>query len=119
MIQFENHLGVIDISKDYFVNLIGEAAVNCFGVAAMAPVNVRQGLLERVFRKEAGDFSKGLRIRTKNQRLLIDLHIIVAYGTNIAAIVKSITHKVRYTVEDKTGFQVARVNVYIDGMRTK
>ena len=25
MIKFENHLGVIDISKDYFVNLVGEA----------------------------------------------------------------------------------------------
>ena len=54
----------------------------------------------------------------RNQKLVIDLHILVAYGTNISAIVKSITHKVRFTVEEKTGFQVARVNVFIDGMRT-
>ena len=40
------------------------------------------------------------------------------YGTNVSAIVKSIMHKVSYTVEDVTGIQVDHVNVYVDGMRT-
>ena len=33
MVKFENHLGVIDISHDYFINLVGSAVVDCFGVA--------------------------------------------------------------------------------------
>ena len=117
LVKFENHLGVIDVSQDYFVGLVGDAVVSCFGVAAMSNADVRQGLLERLLRRESPD--KGIRVRVKNQKLYIDLHIIVSYGTNISAIVKSIMHKVRFTVEDKTGFQVARVNVFIDGMRTE
>lgn len=117
MIKFENHLGVIDISKDYFVNLVGDAVVSCFGVAAMAPSTAGQSLRDRIFRGRE-DIDRGIRVRVRNQKLVIDLHIIVTYGTNISAIVKSITHKVRFTVEEKTGFQVARVNVFIDGMRT-
>lgn len=117
MIKFENHLGVIDISQDYFVNLVGNAVVSCFGVAAMSHTDVRQGFLERLRKKESPD--KGIRVRVKGQKLYIDLHIIVSYGTNISAIVKSIMHKVRFTVEEKTGFQVARVNVFVDGMRTE
>lgn len=119
MIQFENHLGVIDISRDYFVNLVGDAVVSCFGVAAMSHTSARQSLRDRLSRRDGDRIDKGIRIRTKNQKLLIDLHIIVTYGTNISAIVKSIMHKVRFTVEEKTGFEVARVNVYIDGMRTE
>lgn len=42
---------------------------------------------------------------------------MVTYGVNISAIVQSIIHKVRYTVEDATGMEVAKVNVYVDGMR--
>lgn len=117
MVKLENHLGVIDISHDYFVNLVGNAAVNCFGVAAMATTGAKQGLLQKL--KSHDSIDKGIRVRVKNQKLFIDLHIIVTYGTNISAIVKSIMHKVQYTVEEKTGFDVARVNVYIDGMKTE
>lgn len=115
MIKLENHLGVIDISHEYFVNLVGNAVVNCFGVAAMSTVDAKQGLVQKLKKKETLD--KGIRVRVKNQKLVIDLHIIVTYGTNISAIVKSIMHKVQYIVEEKTGFPVARVNVYVDGMQ--
>ena len=47
------------------------------------------------------------------------MHIIVTYGLNIAAIVKSIVNKVRYTVEDATGLDVLKVNVYVDGMKAE
>lgn len=117
MIKFENHLGVIDISRNYLANMVGSTVVSCFGVAAMSNADVRQGLLNRLLKRESP--TKGIGIRVKNQKLYIDLHIIVSYGTNISAIVKSIMNKVRFTVEDKTGFQVARVNVFVDGMRTE
>ena len=116
MIKFENHLGVIDISHDYLVNLVGNTAASCFGVAAMSNATPRQSLMERLFGSDPLD--KGIRIRVKNQKLVIDLHIIVTYGTNISAIVKSIMHKVRFTVEDCTGFVVSRVYVFIDGIKT-
>lgn len=117
MVKFENHLGVIDISHDYFVNLVGNAATSCFGVAAMSHASAKQSLREKFNKQNTAE--KGIRVRVKNQKLVIDIHIIVTYGTNISAIVKSIMHKVRFTIEEKTGFDVGRVNVFIDGMRTE
>lgn len=117
MIKFENHLGTIDIAHAYFVNLVSNAVMNSFGVAAMANSSVQQSLLERITKRDPID--KGIRVHVKNQKLIIDLHIIVTYGTNISAIVKSIMHNVRFTVEEKTGFSVARVNVFVDGMKTE
>ena len=63
------------------------------------------------------DDSRGVVIRVQEDSLVIDLHIEVTYGTNISAIVKSITHKVCYTVEDITGIHVAAVNVFVDGLK--
>ena len=117
MIKIENHLGVIDISHEYFVNLVGNATVSCFGVAAMSNPDAKQGIMAKLTKKD--DIDKGIRVRIKNEKLVIDLHIIVAYGTNISAIVKSIMHKVEFTIQEKTGFTVARVNVFVDGMRTE
>lgn len=44
MIKFENHLGSIEISQDYFANLVGHAASECFGVAGMVESTASQGL---------------------------------------------------------------------------
>lgn len=47
----------------------------------------------------------------------IDLHISVMYGVNVSTIVKSIIHKVRFAVEDETGFTVDKVNVFVDAVK--
>ncbi len=58
-------------------------------------------------------------MRSENDKLIVDLHISVIYGMNISAIAKSIVNKVRYTVEEATGLDVKKVNVYVDGMKTE
>ena len=63
--------------------------------------------------------NRGVKIKYQKSKLIIELHIIVNYGTNISAIVKSIIHKVRYVVEEATGISVARVNVFVDSMTVK
>ena len=115
MIKFENHLGAIEISQDYFANLVGHAASECFGVAGMVESTASQGLRYILKKDEAQD--KGVKVRTVAGGLIIDLHIAVTYGVNISAIVKSIVNKVRYTVEEATGLQVAKVNVFVDDMK--
>lgn len=117
MVKLETHLGETNISQEYFANLVGHAASECFGVSGMAVTNATQGLRSIITQKEAPD--QGVRVRLLNGRLVVDLHIIVTYGVNIAAIVKSIVNKVRYTVEEATDMEVARVNVFVDSMKTE
>jgi uncharacterized alkaline shock family protein YloU len=50
-------------------------------------------------------------------KVSIDLHIIVEYGTNISAIADNIISTVKYTVEDQTGLEVENVNIFVDGVR--
>ena len=116
MIKMENHLGVISVSHEYFVALVSRAASHCFGVVGMANRNATQSLFS-LMQREPED--KGVRVRLQNGNLIIDLHILVMYGVNISAITNSIMSKVRYTVEEATGFNVARVNVFVDGMKAE
>lgn len=115
MIKIENYYGAIEISQDYFANLVGYAASQCFGVAGMSIGSPSQGL-RRLLKKE-DTLDQGVRVRNVAGGLVIDLHIAVTYGVNISAIVKSIVSNVRYTVEEATGLDVAKVNVFIDDMK--
>lgn len=115
MIKLENHLGVIEISNTYFANLIGHVASECFGVSGLVNSTPAQGLRSFLMGRDTPD--KGVRVRTSGGNLLIDLHISVTYGVNIAAIVKSIINKVTYTVESSTGLTVEKVNVFVADMK--
>lgn len=117
MVKLETHLGTTNISQEYFVNLVGHAVTECFGVTGMAVTSPTEGLRSRFSRRDEPD--KGVRVRIAGGRLMIDLHIVVTYGVNIAVIVKSIVHKVRYTVEEATGMEVAKVTVFVDSMKTE
>lgn len=119
MIKIENHLGVIDISHEFFANLIGHAASECFGVSGMVVSTASQGLRSVLMGKKKELPDKGVKVHNHNGALDIDLHIMVTYGVNISAIVKSIVNKVRYTVEETTGLYVSKVNVFVDGMKSE
>lgn len=116
MLTIENHLGTIDISYDYLATLIGHTATSCFGVVGMNSSGAKQNFLS--FLRIGNRPDKGVSIRSVKNKLYIDLHITVMFGTNISAVVRSIINKVRYTIEEETGFQIAKINVFVDGINS-
>ena len=112
MIKSYTPLGKVCMTGDYFAELVSAAAQSCYGVSGMAsgcrPDSVKAMLL-------GGDVpDKGVRVAEEDGQLVIELHIKMTYGVNIAAIVRSITQKVKYAVEDATGLQVRRIDVCVD-----
>ena len=101
-------MGLIEVSQDYFNEIVGNAVTGCFGVAG---IGARQAPGRR--RPE------GVRIYRDGNGLSVDLHILITYGLNISAIVRAIHSRVAYTVEGATGLEVRRVNVFVDGMLHK
>ena len=112
MITTHFPLGDVRFSAEYFSTLVGEAAKNCYGVAAMAPRGVADAVRSLVRGEDFAD--KGVRVTSENGRLIIEIHIAVGYGLNIATAAQSITHRVQDEVERSTGLRVARVVVSVD-----
>lgn len=117
MIRIETALGSVEISQDYFAELVGSAVTSCYGVAGMVRSGTRQGLRSVIYKRTFVD--EGVRVHSENGKLVVDLHIKVIYGMNISAIAQSIVNKVHYTVETATGLQVQKVNVFVDGMKAE
>ena len=114
MLKLENHLGVIEISEEYFANLIGHAVSECFGVAGMVSSGAVQGLRSALTKEENTD--QGVSDTAVNGSQVVDLPSAGNDGLNPAQTVRSIVGKVRYVTEKATGLQVAKVNVFVDEM---
>ncbi len=112
MVKIQTDLGCISIAPDVFTQLVGDAAINCFGVKGMAMRSVTDGLVHLLKRES---MSKGVRISYgEGPYALIELHIIVNRGVNIPALCSSIINEVRYKVTDATGVEVKSVDVFVD-----
>lgn len=111
----ERELGDITISDKVFQYLVGIATTNCFGVVGMAGRN-KAGDIVKLIIKESVDKGVFVKLNDDN-KLEIDLHIIVEYGVNIPAITKSIINRVQYFIETTTGFEVSKIEVIVDSVR--
>lgn len=116
MIKITNHLGAVNLTSGYLSSLIGHTAASCFGVVKMNPAGATQGVKATILKSEGIDNGVKVSAPDGGKRLVIDLHITVMYGVNVAAITDSIMNKVRYVVESETGLEVKKVNVFVDGM---
>ena len=106
--------GDIKIENEVIAKYAGSSAVECFGVVGMASVNVKDGFV-RLLKKD--NITRGVNVSIKENSLIINLHIIVAYGVSISAVADNLISNVRYKVEEFTNMKVNKINVIVEGVR--
>ena len=112
--QLDTELGTVVIDEDVLGKYAGSAAVECFGVVGMASVNVKDGLV-KLLKKD--NLRHGVDITQGDDGLLVELHIIVAYGVSILAVAENLIETVKYNLEEFTGMNVEKITVCIEGVR--
>ena len=110
----DTSLGTIQIDNAVVAEYAGTVATECFGVVGMANVNIPSGLV-RLLKKD--NIDRGIEVRSNGNRLILDFHIIVAYGVSILAVTDNLMSNVKYKVESFTGLEVEKINIFIEGVR--
>ena len=82
----------------------------------MASKKASDGIVELLGRD---NLSRGVKIAVQDNRMVVDLFIIVQYGTSMAAVAQNIIDTVKYNLEQTTGMTVTEVNVTIEGVRVQ
>ncbi len=112
--RMNNDLGSIVIDSNVIATYAGSVAVECFGIVGMASVNMKDGLV-RLLRKDS--LEHGLNVKIEDNRITIDFHVIVSYGVSISAVADNLFDSVKYRVEEFTGMEVEKINMYVEGVR--
>ena len=75
---------------------------------------LKDGITEMLGRD---NLSRGVEVRRENEKLHIDLYIIVSYGTKISEVAHNIQSKVKYVLNDVVGLMVDYVHIFVQGVR--
>lgn len=116
LIKNEKFLGDVTIRNEVLARMAGAVASKCYGVVGMAAKDAKDGVVSIL---KANNITKGIGVSVEDGRAVIELHIIVEYGTNISTICKSIANRVRYAIAEYAGVKVKRIDIKVEGIRTE
>ncbi len=115
-VTINNEYGSIEVSTDVIATVVGGSATEIPGVVGMASRHqVRDGLNE-ILRKE--NYAKGI-VVTQDEGVIVDVYIIVSYGTKISEVSKNVQERVSYQLEASLGVQADAINIYVHGVRVQ
>ena len=72
-------------------------------------------LLWKILKKES--LTRGISVSINNNKLILDFHVIVAYGVSILAVTDNLIDNVKYKVEEFTGIEIEKINIFVEGVR--
>ena len=94
--RINNKLGEIQINPEVIAKYAGITAVECFGIVGM---------------------THGINVDIEENHIILDFHVIVAYGVSISAVADNLIENVKYKVEEFTGMEVDKINIFVEGVR--
>lgn len=112
--SMDTHMGNIVIDHEVVAQYAGSVAVECFGIVGMATVNVKDGIV-KLLKKDS--LTHGIAVAVKENKLTLDFHVIVSYGVSIRAVADNLLHSVKYKVEEFTGLEIEKINIFVEGVR--
>jgi uncharacterized alkaline shock family protein YloU len=112
----ERRLGKIEISPTAIASIASQAVLECYGVVGMTSHTLRDGLAEILHPAES--HRRGVEVKFVEDRIIIDLYVIIEYGVRVSEVAHNIMESVKFNVEKALGVPVAEVNVHVQGLRT-
>ena len=114
MTSINTSMGNISIDNEAIAQYAGSVAMECFGVVGMAGINMRDGLVKLL---KLDSMTRGINVMVRNNKLVINFHIIVAYGVSILAVSNNLISNVKYKVEGFTGIEIEKINIFVEGVK--
>jgi uncharacterized alkaline shock family protein YloU len=112
--SMNTHMGNIYIDTEVIAQYAGSVAVECFGIVGMASVNMKDGLV-RLLVKDS--ITHGISVNIVNNKLILEFHVVVAYGVSIITVCDNLISNVKYKVENFTGLEIEKINIFVEGVR--
>ena len=107
-----DELGNIHIAEEVLAAVAAAAASEVPGVSGLS-ANFGSDIAELLGKKNQG---KGVRIQVEEEKITVEVAVLMAYGHTIPEVGKAVQENVKTTMESITGLDIAAVNVSVAGV---
>lgn len=113
MTDINNIYGNIYISHRAIATIASQSALESYGVVGLSAKNLVNGIAQVLIK----DPTLGVEVDFDGKNVLIDIFVIIEYGTRVKSVATSVAENIQYQIEKSTGLSVSNVNVHVRGLR--
>lgn len=109
-----NELGVVQIDEQVIINIASKAAMQSYGIVGFVSATATDTILT-LLKQE--NLSKGIVLSIKDNKIILDLYVILEYGVKISTVSENIINTIKFKVEESTGIDVDKINIIVKDIR--
>lgn len=114
-VKIKTKYGVIDVSNKVIATVVGASATANYGIVGMASKNALRDGMNEILNRES--YQRGVVVKSKDNKIVIDVYIIVGYGLKISEVSRNVQNSVKYNLEHQLGILTKAVNVVVQGVK--
>lgn len=111
----KTNYGDINISIEAIANLTGGIVSEAYGIVGMASQNMLKDGFAELLKRD--NYSKGIVVRTVDDKFEIDLFVVISSGVRISEVVTEVQKRVKYELNKHLEIDFDAVNVFVQGIK--
>ena len=108
--------GALHVSNDVLADLVGNAAMECYGIAGMTAPNAADGIAKLL---PASRLRRGVVVSSNENGIRVELYVIIEFGTNISTVTKNLIDQVTFTLTEQARVTLDSVEVHVQGVKVR
>ncbi len=102
--------GNLEISNGVLADMIGYAALECYGVVGVASANA----IDSVFGiLPLPRIRRGINVAIDGASVVVDIFVVVEYGTNVSIVSDNLKERIVFVLHEFAGIDDVVVNVHV------
>ena len=105
-------VGQVQIADDVIAIIAEIAATEVPGVAGMGGTLTNE-IVQSLSRKRT---PKGVKVEVNNRQVMLDMTLLVNYGSKIPEVTLEVQKKVKNSIETMTGLDIVSIDIHVTGV---
>lgn len=108
--------GNLHVANDVLADMVGNAALECYGVVGMAAPTAVDGIAKLL---PASRLRRGVVVTAAERGVHVELYVIIEYGTNINTVSQNLKDQVSFVLREYANVPLDGVEVHVQGVRVR
>ncbi|WP_303858889.1 Asp23/Gls24 family envelope stress response protein [Senegalimassilia anaerobia] len=108
--------GNLHVANDVLADLVGNAALECYGVVGMAAPSAADGIAKIL---PASRLRRGVTVTVTDAGVHVALYVVIEYGTNINTVSQNLVDQVTFVLKEYARVPLDGVEVHVQGVKVR
>ena len=108
--------GKLHVANDVLADMVGHAALECYGVVGMVAPNAADGISKIL---PPSRLRRGITLATTDGGIHVDLYVVIEYGTNINAVSQNLVDAVSFALKEQARVPVDGIEVHVMDVKVR